>query len=398
MPNGDTRQRSIIYVGPYSFPNGGAAARRILGVLKSMKAAGFEVKVACGQMAKAGQSPEWFEDIGVHSLNERTAEHLPRLLKHMAYLTMGRKTVAWLDALEDKPHTVVLYSGYSPYLFHLLPWARRNGVRLVFDAVEWYDPASPMGWFSPYQLNIELAMRFLLPKVGHVISISEYLHQYYLAHGCQSVLVPPTLDVAATPVNTEGRDPQRPLKLVYAGSPGRKDLLDNILEAVLRLRRAGHALHLSVAGISERDAEPYNAVRSRTAGEVSAGVEFLGMLSHDASMSLVRKADFSLLLRHDARYSRAGFPTKFVESLAVGTPVIANLTSDLHRYLKDDETGFACTGPAPEDLEVALKRAKTLTREQHSDMRARCRKVAAEAFDYRAFVAPFSSFFRSAEV
>lgn len=398
IPNRNTPNKSIVYVGPFSFPNGGAAARRILGIAKSMQAAGFGVKVACGQMAKTGQSPEWFEGIEVHSLNERTAEHLPRLLKHMAYLTMGRNTVAWLDAQASKPHTVVLYSGYSPYLFHLLPWARRNGVRLVFDAVEWYDPASPMGWFSPYQLNIELAMRFLLLRVGSVISISEYLHQYYLAHDCQSVLVPPTLDVAATPVNTEGRDPQRPLKLVYAGSPGRKDLLDNILEAVLRLRQTGHALHLSVAGISERDAERYNAVRSRTAGEVSAGVEFLGMLTHDASMSLVRKADFSLLLRHDARYSRAGFPTKFVESLAVGTPVIANLTSDLHRYLRDGATGFACTGPAPEDLEVALKRALTLTQEQHANMRARCRMLAAEAFDYRTFVAAFSKFFRSAEV
>jgi len=128
-------------------------------------------------------------------LNERTAEHLPRFLKHLAYLTIGRRTIAWLDSLEQKPDAIVLYSGYSPYLFHLLAWARRHNVRLVFDAVEWYDPDSLLGWLSPYQLNIELAMRFLLPRVGHVISISDYLHRYYLERGCQSVVVPPTLDV-----------------------------------------------------------------------------------------------------------------------------------------------------------------------------------------------------------
>jgi glycosyltransferase involved in cell wall biosynthesis len=391
-----TPNSTIIYVGPFSFPNGGAAARRILGVAKSMQAAGFEVKVACGQMNKEGQSSEWFEGIEVYSLNERTAEHLPRLLKHAAYLMMGKKTITWLDSLECKPQTVVLYSGYSPYLVRLLPWARRNGVRLVFDAVEWYDPATLLGWLSPYQLNIELAMCYLLPRIGHVISISDYLHHHYLGRSCQSLVVPPTLDVAATLARTEGRNKHRPLELVYAGSPGRKDLLDNILEAVLRLRRVGHAVHLSVAGISANDAGHYAAVRSRPVEEVLASVNFLGVLSHNESIDLVRQADFSLLLRHDARYSRAGFPTKFVESFAVGTPVIANLTSDLHRYLKDGETGFVCAGPAAEDLAAALTRALALHYERHESMRTRCREVALEAFDYRVFTKPFSQFLRSA--
>lgn len=363
-----------------------------------MQAAGFEVKVASGQMGKAGLNSEWFEDIEVFSLHERTAEHLPRALKRMAYATMGSRTIDWLDSLERKPHSVVLYSGYSPYLLRLLPWARRHGVRLVFDAVEWYDPDSFVGWLSPYQLNIELAMRFLLPRTGHVISISDYLHRYYVEYGCQSVVVPPTLDVSSIPARTQGRDIQRPLELVYAGSPGKKDLLDDIVEAVLRLRQRGHKLHLSVAGIRVEDAERYAAVRSRTVAEVSAGVNFLGVISHDASMSLVRQADFSLLLRHEARYSRAGFPTKFVESFAVGTPVIGNLTSDLHRYLKEGDTGFICTGPTPEDLEVALIRALDITPGQHAEMRARCRTVAAESFDYRAFVEPLSQLLQSEKV
>jgi len=399
IPSDTSTANLIAYLGPFSFPNGGAAARRIHGIAKSMQAAGFEVKVACGQIGKASNFySEWFDGIEVISLSERTAEHLPRFFKHMAYLTMGRKTLAWLDSLEHKPYAVVLYSGYSPYLLHLIPWARRNGVRLVFDAVEWYDPSSTLGWMAPYQLNIELAMRFLLPRVGNVISISEYLHRYYSSRGCQSVIIPPTLDVAATAARIEGRDPQRPLKLVYAGSPGRKDLLDNILESVLRLRHAGHHLRLSVAGIPACEASRYAAVRVRSADEVSAGIDFVGVLSHDASMNLVLQADFSLLLRHDARYSRAGFPTKFVESLTVGTPVIANLTSDLHRYLKDGETGFICAGPTPADLGAALTRALTLNHEQHTAMRARCRTLAALAFDYRAFATPLTHFLQSAEV
>lgn len=385
----------VIFLGPFSFPNGGAAARRILGISKTLQAARFEVKVACGQIDDTSDySSKWYEGIEVFSLNERTAESLPRQLKHLAYIAMGRKTITWLDSLNYRPHSIVLYSGYTPYLMHLIPWARRNKVRLLFDAVEWYEPASFLGWLSPYQLNIELAMRFLLPRVGHLISISDYLHRYYSQRGCQSVIVPPTLDVLDTSFLIKGRDKQRPLQLVYAGTPGRKDLLNNIIDAVLRLRHAGHALQLSVAGTSVTDAQRYPAVFTRTNAEVFAGVKFLGLLNHEESIDLVRKADFTLLLRRDARYSRAGFPTKFVESLAVGTPVIANLTSDLHRYLLDNQTGLICQGPKPENLEISLLRALSLSQDQHEMMRVRCREMALKTFDYRAFVVPLRQLFQ----
>jgi glycosyltransferase involved in cell wall biosynthesis len=387
--------KSVIYVGPFSFPNGGASARRILGITKSIQMAGYDVKIACGQMEKNKESPQWYEGIEVHSLNERTAEHMPRMLKHMAYLNMGKKTVAWLDAQDKKPYAVILYSGYSPYIFHLYAWARRNGVRLIFDAVEWYESVPPFWILAPYQLNVEFALRYLLPKIGHIISISSYFNDYYKMRGCQSIIIPPTLDVLSTKIRVDCVRNKIPLELVYAGSPGRKDLLDNIIEAVVRVSQAGSKLHLSVAGVSEKDARNYKAVNSRSAGVIASCVSFLGIISHEESMNLVRHADYTLLLRKDARYAHAGFPTKFVESLALGTPVIANLTSDLHIYLKDSETGFICVNPTPEGLVDALSRALDLTEEKHSAIRIRCREVAEASFDYRAFAESLGKFLNS---
>jgi glycosyltransferase involved in cell wall biosynthesis len=384
---------NVVYVGPFFFPNGGAAARRVLGVSKALQKAGFMVQVACGQKANKEKAMEWFEGIEVFSLNERTADHLPQFFKYLAYLTIGRRTITWLNSLKQKPEIVILYSGYSPYLFHLLPWARRNNIKLVFDAVEWYDPPSTLGWLSPYQLNIEFAMRFLLPRVGRVISISNYLNCYSIARGCQSVVVPPALDVVATAPRISGRKQSRPLKLVYAGSPGHKDLFNDILEAVLRLQNKGCDLHLSVAGILPEEVRRYKAVQCRSYDDVcSSGVEFVGRVNHAASLELVRKADFSILLRADSRNSKAGFSTKFVESFAVGTPVIANLTGDLHRYLRDNDTGILCKAPSIEGLEKALLRALALNKDEHSAMRARCREVAIASFDYRLFSTLLSEF------
>ena len=41
--------KTVFYIGPFSFPNGGAAARRILGNYLSLKDNGFDVKILSGQ-------------------------------------------------------------------------------------------------------------------------------------------------------------------------------------------------------------------------------------------------------------------------------------------------------------------------------------------------------------
>jgi len=386
----------VAYVGPVRFPNGGAAARRILGNAKAIRDAGYRVVIASGQSAEVGVPSSLFEGFEVVPLGERNAEHLPRLLKHFSYVNMGVKTLVWLDSLPQRPYAVVLYSGYAPYLLRLLPWAKRNGVKLVFDAVEWYQPDTLPGYLSPYQLNVELAMRSLLPQVPNIISISSYLHNYYRVRGCHSLIVPPLLDVAATTHSESGRDTARPLKLVYAGSPGKKDLLNNIMDAVLQLKQKGLNLHLTVAGIAPSASAHYPSILRADPSLVHSAILFVGILSHAASLELVRSSDFSLLLRNDARYSKAGFPTKFVESLTVGTPVIANLTSDLALHLRDGQTGFICTGPSAEDLMLGLSKAATMSIEFHETMRRACRAHAQKAFDYRVFTESMSTFFSTA--
>jgi len=63
----------VAYAGPSSFPNGGAAARRILGNALALRDAGYRVAVGSGQIAAASMreyltAGSWLE---VESLGER---------------------------------------------------------------------------------------------------------------------------------------------------------------------------------------------------------------------------------------------------------------------------------------------------------------------------------------
>ena len=83
---------TVIYVGPYSFPHGGAAARRILGNCQALRDAGYDVIITSGQMGEDGPEGNEFGGFPVISLNERSAEHLPRYIKHFCYFSINNYT------------------------------------------------------------------------------------------------------------------------------------------------------------------------------------------------------------------------------------------------------------------------------------------------------------------
>jgi glycosyltransferase involved in cell wall biosynthesis len=373
--------KNIIYLGPFSFPNGGAAARRILGVSKSLESIGCKVTIASGQCEIDGPKNSSYEGIDVISLNERTAENLPKILKYLFYFTMGKKTIKWLDSLEKKPSAIILYSGYSPYFLRLLPWCKRNNIPLIFDAVEWYDPPTLFqGIINPYYWNIELAMRFLSPKAKNIIAISKYLESYYQSEGCHTVRIPPTLDVVNTETRSDVADSSL-IKLGYTGSPGHKDLLNNVLTALCDLDINGKRLHLKIAGITTEQLLNYPALKNLNLTELPACMKCFGVVSQTEALKIIKDADFSVLLRPNKRYAKAGFPTKFVESLTVGTPVIANHTSDLADYLIDEKTGVVCADEQVESLKAGLERIQKLDIAQLKMMRIESRKMALNYFD-----------------
>lgn len=381
-------KKRVIYVGPYAFPNGGAGARRILGNALSLRDAGCEVIISSGQMADGmeEQSKPFeseYEGFRVISLGERTAEKYPKILKHLMYFKMGAKTIRWLDRLEEKPDIVILYSGYSPYLMRLIPWCNKNGVKFVFDAVEWYDPKSFIsGLLSPYQWNIELAMRYYSKKTDNVIAISSYLQKHYDAQGCHTIQIPPTLDTKKIEPNLEASQYKDTLVVSYTGTPGHKDLFNAYLEAVLKLDEEGEKIIFRFAGVTLVELFHFPAlVQRHLQKRLPNCLDCRGITSHEEAIAITKTSDFSLLLRRPERYAHAGFPTKVVESLTMGTPVIINITSDLGAYVHDGVEGLICDDHSVDALVTSLKRAVYLTVEEKRQMRYRAREQAELSFD-----------------
>ncbi|SCF29424.1 glycosyltransferase [Micromonospora mirobrigensis] len=380
----------VAIVGPFLFPWGQASSRRVYGIAGSLAAAGRHVVVASGEHGPAltpltdVDGPGSVSYLGLGEIPPPGAAKVDKALRW--WVTWGARTVRWLDAQPASPSHVVLYGGETPYAAHLRRWCRRNRVPLVVDVVEWYSPKQvPGGRLGPQYLSAQLALNYHYARCDGVIAISSYLGEHYRRHRRPVLRIPPTLDVRSLAVGEPGDDGR--LRLAYAGDPGRKDLLATIVRAVERVDPTGRRIELRIIGPG-----PQQVAGMLGGGPLPPGVRVLGRLPQQEVPATLQAADFSVLVRPVERFTRAGFPTKFAESLANGTPVIANLTSDLGRYLTDGVEGLVCRDNSVQALGEALGRALRLGAAERGDMRAAARRQAIRSFDFRAYAEPLGTF------
>jgi glycosyltransferase involved in cell wall biosynthesis len=383
----------IAYVGPFTFPWGQPGSRRVYGIARALAGAGYQVTVASGDATPAEaqllerDGPGTIRHVGLSEVHRPDAPLAEKVLK--MFVLQGRNTVRWLEAQPRTPSHVVVYGGDAPLMARMLPWCRRRGVALVADVVEWYDPRQLAGGrFGPYHASTKLALRWQYPRCDGVIAISSYLENYYRDRGVLAIRVPPTLDVDAVPPPERGPgEASTPLTLLYAGTPGRKDLLVNVIDGVARVDPRGDRVRLRVLGPTHLE-----IARLLGRGAVPGFVEAVGRVPQTEVLRAYGDADFSVLLRESLRFTNAGFPTKVAESLATGTPVICNLTSDLGEYVHDGVEGVVSADHTAREFAHALRRALSLSASARREMRVAARRTAERSFDYRRYSERLSVF------
>ena len=220
-----------------------------------------------------------------------------------------------------------------------------------------------------------------MKRMDGVIAISRYLYNYYSRY-TNAILVPPTVDLTNIKFNRERQLVARtPVKLVYAGTGGCiKDRLDDIIYAVIVVDN----VELTVVGLTK---EQYEQVYGKL--PICHNVYFKGRVSHQEAVNTVCNADFQVLVRKNTLKNKAGFPTKFVESMSCCTPLIATLSSNIGDYLVDGKNGFIVDDR--NSLQSVLEKVSKLSNEEVIEMKENCRNFIG--FDYRCYKEEFLKLF-----
>jgi glycosyltransferase involved in cell wall biosynthesis len=384
MPN-----LNVAYVTPYPFPDSNATSRRIEQITMLLSSVGAKVRVCCGEPGAGVRSSHETGHLSIHHLNEHEGGWLGRKFRP---LWCGERTVSWLSALKPEPEMVVVYGGSAVYVKRIVNFCESRRIRAIVDVVEWYNPAHlPGGRFGPYALSNELLMRRVLPSVGNLIVISKYLEGYYNDRHCAVCRIPSTVDTQVLRQAPEADISHGRIQIVYVGHPGRKDLLAPILEAICQVDFQGERIRLRIIGSTLKELTELGSLRFLGERPVPPCIEVAGRVSSETAFSEMSAAHFTVLLRPSERYAMAGFPTKVSESLAVGTPLICNLTSDLGDYLNDGSEAFLCSDSSTASVKKALDRVLALHPIGYLNMRRAARERAVSALDWRHFAKPLRS-------
>ena len=402
----------IVYIGNYSCPDGDAAAARVLGIGKALRECSYEVMFAGHGVLGAtggeqGRAEDRQPDGGFAFQGfryRRTGDFRPwprsPVGKLARYLSLGHKCLEWLRSTDLRNVSAIIsYHGTSRFLMRLRSLCKLHKIALIADCTEWYDPGQ-LGRFrwGPVWWDSEARLRLLNPRIGHIIGISSYLQEYYHAKQCHAIRVPALVDLQDAKWRSTSTDrcESRPLRLVYAGVPAAKDLLGNAIKGFATLRREGMPVVLDLVGPTRGGISAFLGSDAGCLDEFGAAITCHGRVPQHRVPRLVAEADFSFLLRPNARYAQAGFPTKLVESLSAGVPIITNPTSDIAEYVRDGKEGILLDGFTPEAFGAGVRRVLAMPRQQWHAMREDARQRAAECFDYRRYAQPLGEFVREA--
>lgn len=384
----------IIYIGAFRLPCYDAAAARVLNVARALRLAGHKVSFISwgGEERAEDYCPDGkyrvdgFEYIITHELDPKGGF----FNRVKSKLTRGERTKCLLRSMLGCYDAVIAYNGNLARW--LISFTSKNHLKLICDLTEWYDykELSYIDWI-PYTFN----MRCTQKHVRNKIVISSFFDNHY--KNTHNIIVHATCNADESKWH-EGDNTEKlnvsafsGITLIYAGNPARKDAVHYAINAVQRLLEEGAKLRFLIIGIKREDyIKKYSDLLK--CNILSEQIQFVGRVSQDDVPSYYALADFMVLLREQTRKSNAGFPTKFSESFTSGTPVIANITSDMGEYLKDAETGFVVKEPTEDAIYRTLKeKVLTLNHDEIDQMKNRV-KIVASQLDFHAYVEPLRDF------
>ncbi|VDN46217.1 conserved protein of unknown function [Petrocella atlantisensis] len=374
---------TILYVGGFELPDKNAAAHRVLSNGKIIRELGYKVVfIDVDKELKYGSDVRNTK----HIIQEFECWSIPypsTKVQWINYLSNIDTSIEVLNQYEDVK-VIIAYNYPAIPLWRLKNYCARNSIKIVADCTEWYSTKGQSIIFKFIKgIDSLLRMRVIQKRLDGLIVISSYLKNYY--HRSTNVVrVPPLIDISEEKWNTTVSEfDSDKLNLVYAGSPGKtKDKLKFFIESLYEFKEVSN-FSLNIIGITkEQYIDVFKELEPKL-NQLGEKIVFHGRLSHVDSLKFVMMSDFSVFFRDDTRTTKAGFPTKFVESISCGTPVITTRTSDLERYILEGENGFFIDIKDKKNVLLLLSKVFDMKKEDINRMKKKC--IESNIFYFRNY-------------
>jgi glycosyltransferase involved in cell wall biosynthesis len=245
-------------------------------------------------------------------------------------------------------------------------YARAKRARLILNVADlWPDSAVEMGTLSSPRA-IAAARRLERLAYREAAAIACPTEGLYAELGrrpesaAKAALMRPAVDLErfASDIDHSGggsmSDAHRdgPIRVLYAGTVGLAHGLGTLLDAVEEIERRADSpgIAATIAG----DGADAPALRARLANGGPTGVRMLGAVPAERIPPLYAAADVAVVTLRDLPIFEGALPTKLLEAMAAGRPVVLAARGEAARLVERERCGLVVPPEDPRALADAL--------------------------------------------
>lgn len=283
---------------------------------------------------------------------------------------------------------VLVYSVLSiRQILALKKLSKVYGFKIIYDIVEFQNVSeqSFLSFFSYYLPNI-IINKYLIKKNDNVIAISSFLTDFFIKKQAK-VLNIPFLNIRTEKLSPISKGDFCDKKVfLYAGSPGKKDNLPEMIKAFLMLNKQYKNKFVFIVAGVDSSYLVKNGFSKTELKESESFLILLGKIPFCDVEKLYSFSDFVVLLKNNkARHAKADFPSKISQAISYGIPIIANNSSDLEMFLSDGENGFVVKDNSAHSLHDCLIKAMNVDSSLLSKMHSAALKASQNYFSISQF-------------
>ena len=382
------KKKNLLYVGANTGFTGTAMAVHSRNIAKIFMECGYDVSYLCQNIPPVER--QFSQEEGYTYIRQyitipkfSVLENISEEIWGLKMMRLFRKSVK-----ESKPDLVISYG--STCQMQMIKFCRKHEIPIYADATDWFEitDRNDSVLNRIFQFCGDRVIEKANLMANGVISISQFFHQYYLDRGQKSFWLPPVFELP--PKTIFRREPGSPVRLVYAGSlGGNKDTVAPVIQCFLEETAEWmNRFELNLVGIEEADLNQSFGKHDWKEHRIHAW----GRLPHENTLRMVENSDFCILLRQNKRYAKAGFSTKFAESMSQGVPMLCTAVGGADMLIQDMKNGVLVPDNRYETIKEALIQISELPNEKLIQMKQNAYDTAEKYFDYHNYTDSIKKF------
>jgi len=341
-------KKTVFLVGHQDFSKPNAPQNRMLAIARGLCELGVEVKwfLLASEVTESIRKDLHYSKINFISLGKKNWIHEGNKIWNYVYRLFLRYSLKFVikKHLNGSKGSALFSVGDSfIHLLILSSICRKHNILLFHERTEY--PLLNIDSFMK-KVNINLYLKFFVPKCDHIFVISSALKDFFREHlkvrsryvpiSKLNMLVEPDRYARKTVNSFEDN-----MNIVYVGTPyGDKDGVYDLVEAFSLTMNDFLNTRLIIVGDTSRPAKMRKTLNLINKLPDKNRVLLTGHLGREKVVEIINNAYCLALARPANIQAKFGFPTKLGEYLATNRPVIVTNVGDITLYLRDGENAF----------------------------------------------------------